>query len=155
MSDRLTRLHALGLTLPEPSVPLAAYVPVVRHGSMLIVSGQLPLHNGKVTLCGHFGGGLTVEQGQAAARIAALNMLAHVAREVGGLDRVKRVMRLGGFIASLPSFTEHAKVMNGASDLMEAVFLDAGRHARSTVGVSALPLGAAVEVEGLFAVEDA
>jgi enamine deaminase RidA (YjgF/YER057c/UK114 family) len=145
-------LAKLGLTLPTPAKAVAAYVPAVRTGNLLIVSGQLPMHEGKITLTGHFGSGLTLEQGQQAAKLCALNVLAQTYAALGSLEHVKRVVRLGGFISCTADYTEHAKVMNGASELMEAVFGEAGRHARSTIGVPALPLGAAVEVEALFEV---
>jgi enamine deaminase RidA (YjgF/YER057c/UK114 family) len=148
------RLAQMGLALPAAAAAIAAYVPAVRTGNLLVVSGQLPLLDGKVLLTGQFGAGLTIEQGQAAARQSALNLLAQVQAATGSLDKVRRVIRLGGFIASTPDFTDHAKVMNGASEVMEQVFGDNGRHARTTIGVPVLPLGAAVEVEGLFELAD-
>lgn len=148
------RLKALGITLPQPAVAIAAYVPFVRSGNLLVISGQLPMVDGKVSQTGLLGKDVTIEQGKEAARLCALNLLAQVQAAAGSLDSVKRVVRLGGFIASTPEFTEHPKVMNGASELMEAVFGEAGRHARTTVGICALPLGAAVEVEGLFELID-
>lgn len=145
-------LAKLGLSLPTPAKAVAAYVPAVLTGNLLVVSGQLPMQDGKVSLTGHFGGSLTLEQGQQAARLCALNVLAQANAVLGSLDRIKRVVRLGGFISCTADFTDHPKVMNGASELMEAVFGEAGRHARSTIGVPSLPLGAAVEVEALFEV---
>lgn len=144
------RLQALNITLPTPAAAIAAYVPFVRTGNLLFVSGQLPLLEGKVVQTGLLGSGVSIEQGKEAARISAINLLAQVQAAAGSLDNVKRVVRLGGFIASTPDYTDHPKVMNGASELMEAVFGDIGRHARTTIGVSSLPLGACVEVEGLF-----
>ncbi len=144
------RLRELNITLPAPAAAIAAYIPATRTGNLLFVSGQLPLLDGALMLSGRFGAGPTIEQGQAAARQCALNLLAQVQAVTGTLDAVSRVIRLGGFIASMPDFIEHAKIMNGASDLMEAVFLGAGRHVRTTIGVPVLPLGSAVEVEGLF-----
>ena len=144
------RLQTLGLVLPTPAAAIAAYVPAVRTGNLLLVSGQLPLLEGALMLSGRFGAGPTIEQGQAAARQCGLNLLAQVLAVTGSLEAVTRVVRLGGFIASTPEFIEHAKIMNGASEVMEAVFLGAGRHVRTTIGVPVLPLGAAVEVEGLF-----
>lgn len=147
------RLAELGITLPQPMAPMANYVPFVRTGELVVVSGQVPARDGKIAFTGKVGGGVTVETGQAAARLCLINVLVHLrAACEGDLDRVVRVVRLGGFIASPADFSEHAVVMNGASDLAVAVFGEAGRHARSTIGVPALPGDAAVEVEGMFAV---
>jgi enamine deaminase RidA (YjgF/YER057c/UK114 family) len=147
------KLTALGVTLPTPAAPIANYVPFVRSGSTLVISGQLCFAlDGKLVAKGQLGGGVSIEDGQKAARACVVNLLAQVKGAVGDLDKVTRVVRLGGFINSAVGFNEGAKVMNGASDLMVEVFGDKGRHARSTVGVSALPLDAAVEVEGLFEV---
>ncbi len=150
MTTASETLHRLGITLPVPTPAIAAYVPFVRAGNLLIISGQLPLLDGKLLLTGQFGAGLTLEQGQNAARQCAINVLSQAQAALGTLDLIRRVVRLGGFISATPEFTDHAKVMNGASELMESVFGEAGRHARSTIGVPSLPLGAAVEVEGLF-----
>ena len=145
------RLAELGITLPTAMAPVANYVPYVVTGNLVVVSGQVPAVDGKVAVVGKVGAEVSVEQGQHAARLCFTNVLTHLRAACGGdLSRVKRVVRLGGFIASPPEFTQHAAVMNGASDLAVAVFGEAGRHARSTVGVPALPLDAAVEVEGLF-----
>jgi enamine deaminase RidA (YjgF/YER057c/UK114 family) len=147
------KLAALGIVLPTPAAPIANYVPFVRTGSLLVVSGQICLGpDGKLVAKGHLGGSVSVEQGQSAARACAINLLAQVKAALGDLDKVVRVVRLGGFINSEPTFLDGPKVMNGASDLMVEVFGDKGRHARTTVGVSALPVDAAVEVEGLFEV---
>lgn len=145
------RLRALGLTLPTPAAPLANYVPCVVAGGLAVVSGQLPMRDGRVAAVGRLGEDVDDAAGAAAARLCLLNVLAQLAAAAGGLDRVARVVRLGGFVACAPGFTRHAAVMNGASDLAVAVFGEAGRHARSTVGVASLPGGAAVEVEGMFA----
>ncbi len=143
----------LGITLPTPAAPMANYVAFVRTGNMVVVSGQLCFNTeGKLAAKGQLGAGVSVEDGQAAARACAINLLAQLKAAVGDLDHVTRVVRLGGFINSAPGFTDGPKVMNGASDLMVEVFGDIGRHARSTVGVSALPADAAVEVEGMFEV---
>ena len=151
MNNIDARLAELGIDLPTAMAPVANYVPYAVTGNLVVVSGQLPAVNGKVAVVGKLGAGVSVEQGQHAARLCFTNVLTHLRAACGGdLGRVKRVVRLGGFIASPPDFTEHAGVMNGASDLAVAVFGEAGRHARSTVGVPALPLDAAVEVEGLF-----
>jgi enamine deaminase RidA (YjgF/YER057c/UK114 family) len=146
-------LRELGITLAEPKPPIANYVPFVRTGNMLTVSGQLCLDNdGKLVAKGQLGAGVSIEDGQKAARACAINLLAQVKAAVGELDKVLRVVRLGGFINSAAGFPDGPKVMNGASDVMVAVFGDKGKHARSTVGVAALPAEAAVEVEGLFEV---
>jgi enamine deaminase RidA (YjgF/YER057c/UK114 family) len=145
------RLAELGITLPTPASPIANYVPFVATGSLLVVSGQLCLgHDGKLVAKGQLGGSVSIEDGQKAARACVINLLAQAKAALGDLDKVKRVVRLGGFINSAPGFTDGPKVMNGASDLMVEVFGDKGRHARTTVGVSALPLDAAIEVEGQF-----
>ncbi|GBQ64000.1 translation initiation inhibitor YjgF [Ameyamaea chiangmaiensis NBRC 103196] len=144
------RLAALGITLPTAAVPVANYVAAVQTGSTLVVSGQLPLVDGKLLATGKLGGAVSTERGVEAARACMINVLAQLQAAIGDLSRVRRVVRLGGFIACTPDFTTHAAVMNGASDLAVAVFGDAGKHARSTIGVPSLPLDAAVEVEGLF-----
>ena len=147
------KLASLGITLPTPARPIANYVPFTRSGNLLIVSGQI-CFGPEATLVakGQLGAGVSVEDGQKAARACAVNLLAQIKGAVGDLDQIKRVLRLGGFINSAPGFTDGPKVMNGASDLMVEVLGDKGRHARSTVGVASLPLDAAVEVEGLFEV---
>jgi enamine deaminase RidA (YjgF/YER057c/UK114 family) len=144
------KLADLGIVLPAPASPVANYVGFVRTGSLLFVSGQVCFESGKLVAKGKLGGNVSIEDGQKAARACAINLLAQVKVAVGDLDRVARVVRLGGFINAEPTFLEGPKVMNGASDLMVEVFADKGRHARTTVGVAALPLDAAVEVEGLF-----
>ena len=147
------KLAELGITLPRPMAPLANYVPFVRTGDLVVVSGQIPARDGAVAFTGKVGEALTVETGRDAAQLCFVNVLAQLSVACDGdLDRVVQVIRLGGFIASPPSFTQHALVMNGASDLAVAVFGDAGRHARSTIGVPALPADAAVEVEGMFTI---
>jgi enamine deaminase RidA (YjgF/YER057c/UK114 family) len=148
-----SKLKGLGVTLKEAPAPVANYVPFVRTGNLLTVSGQLCFDgDGKIVAKGQLGGGVSIEDGQKAARACAVNLLAQVKAALGDLDRVSRVVRLGGFINSAPGFAEGPKVMNGASDLMVAAFGEKGKHARSTVGVAALPADAAVEVEGLFEV---
>jgi enamine deaminase RidA (YjgF/YER057c/UK114 family) len=145
------RLAELGIVLPTPATPVANYIPFVRVGALLFVSGQICLDaSGKLVAKGKLGDGVSVEDGQKAARACAINVLAQVKAALGDLDKVKQVARLGGFINSSPSFLEGPKVMNGASDLMVAVLGDKGRHARTTVGVAVLPADAAVEVEGIF-----
>jgi enamine deaminase RidA (YjgF/YER057c/UK114 family) len=141
----------LGITLPRAAAPVATYVPITIVGDLVVVSGQLPLIDGKVAVTGKLGAGVTIDEGRHAARLCLINVLAQLAAGVpGGLPSIKRVVRLGGFIAAAPDFTQHAVVMNGASDLAVAAFGDIGRHARSTIGVASLPLDAAVEVEGMF-----
>lgn len=144
------RLAALGINLPTPAVPIANYVPFTLSGSLLVVSGQIPLKDGAVAYAGKVGADVSIEDAKLAARLCFVNVLAQVKAATGDLDRVTRVLRLGGFIAAPASFTQHAAVMNGASDLAVEVFGDAGRHARSTIGVPSLPADAAVEVEGMF-----
>lgn len=146
------RLTELGLVLPAPAAAIAAYVPFVQTGNLLIISGQLPLLDGKLVATGHLGQEVSLEDGQKAARQSAINLLAQAKAALGSLDRIQRVVRLGGFISCTAEFVDHAKVMNGASDVMESVFGEKGRHARTTIGVPALPLGAAVEVEAFFEV---
>ena len=147
------KLGELGVVLKEPAAPSANYVPFVRTGNLLVVSGQLCFDdNGKLAAKGQLGAGVSIEDGQKAARACAINVLAQVKAALGDLDKVLRVVRLGGFVNSAPGFLEGPKVMNGASDLMVAAFGEKGKHARSTIGVSALPQDAAMEVEGLFEV---
>jgi enamine deaminase RidA (YjgF/YER057c/UK114 family) len=148
------RLADLGITLPTPTTPVANYVPFVRTRNMLVCSGQICFDaDGKLIAKGKLGGGVSIEDGQKAARACAVNLLAQLKVALGDLDKVQRVVRLGGFINSAPDFVEGPKVMNGASDLMVAALGDKGRHARTTVGVAVLPLDAAVEIEGIFEVE--
>jgi enamine deaminase RidA (YjgF/YER057c/UK114 family) len=146
------KLSELGIALTKPAAPVANYVPFVRTGNLLMVSGQICLDSGKLVAAGQLGGGVSIEDGQKAARACAVNLLAQVKVALGDLDNVSRVVRLGGFVNSAPGFLEGPKVMNGASDLMVEVFGEKGRHSRTTVGVSALPQNAAIEVEGLFEV---
>jgi enamine deaminase RidA (YjgF/YER057c/UK114 family) len=147
------KLAAQGISLHEPPNPVANYVAFVRTGNLLFVSGQLCFDaESKLIAKGKLGAGVTVEQGNAAARGCAINLLAQVKAALGDLDKVARVVRLGGFVNSAPDFLDGPKVLNGASDLMVAAFGDKGRHARTTVGVASLPADAAVEVEGVFEV---
>ncbi|WP_428492863.1 RidA family protein [Rhodopila sp.] len=141
----------LGITLPRPMSPLANYVPYVVTGRLVVVSGQVPAIDGEIAITGKVSWGVSLDQAKQAARLCFINVLAHLKAACNGdLDRVQRVIRLGGFIAAPSEFTQHALVMNGASDLAVAVFGEAGRHARTTIGVPSLPADAAVEVEGLF-----
>jgi len=147
------KLSELGIVLPTPATPVANYIPFVRVGALLFVSGQICLDGGgKLVAKGKLGAGVSLEDGQKAARACGINVLAQVKAALGDLDKIKQVVRLGGFINSDPGFLDGPKVMNGASDLMVAVLGDKGRHARSTVGVAVLPADAAVEVEGVFEV---
>jgi enamine deaminase RidA (YjgF/YER057c/UK114 family) len=149
------RLKELGITLPEPNAPVANYIPFVVVGSLVFVSGQVS--NGpQGVIKGTLGAGLDVAAGQAAARLCGLSLLAHMKTACGGdLDRVERLVKLGGFVSATPEFTAIPAVVNGCSDLMVEVFGDAGRHARSAVGCPSLPLGAAVEVDAVFEVKGA
>ena len=149
MTDRIDRkLAELGLTLPEAAAPVASYVPVVEANGLLHLSGQLPFVNGQL-VTGRLGDGVTLEQGQDAARACGLMIVAQLKKYLGDLSRVERIVKLGVFVNSAADFTDQPKVANGASDLMVALFGDAGRHARSAVGVPVLPLGAAVEVDAV------
>jgi enamine deaminase RidA (YjgF/YER057c/UK114 family) len=144
------RLGALGIQLPTPAAAAANYIPTRRSGDLLVISGQLPMEGGSVRYQGKLGGRISLEDGQAAARLCAINILAQVQAACGNLERVVACLRLGGFVACTPDFADHPKVINGASDLMVAVLGEAGRHARAAVGVPSLPFDAAVEVEGMF-----
>ena len=141
------RLAELGLTLPAVAAPVAAYVPAVRTGNLVWTSGQLPFVDGALPATGKVGAEVEAGRAQELARTCALNALAAIAAEIGDLDRVQRVVKVVGFVASAPSFFGQPGVVNGASELLASVFGDAGRHARSAVGVAALPLDAPVEVE--------
>lgn len=145
-----TRLAELGVTLPDAPAPAANYVPFVTVGDTVYVSGQISMADGEL-IKGRLGETMSIEDGQAAARVCAINLLAQVKAACGGdLDRLVRVVKLGGFVNSAPDFYDHPKVVNGASDFMVEALGDAGRHARAAVGVAALPLGVAVEIEGVF-----
>jgi len=153
MSTIESRLADMGITIPSPAAPLASYVGHVVHNGIVIVSGQLPLVDGKLTHTGLLGDGVSVEEGAEAAKICAINILAQVKIACGGdLERIERCIRLGGFVASTPDFGDHPKVVNGASDFIGEVLGDKGAHARAAVGVAALPLNVCVEVEGMFAI---
>ena len=148
------KLAAMGLQLPEPAAPVAAYVPVVIAGGLAYVSGQLPFVDGKL-VTGRLGANVSIEDGAAAAQACGLMILAQLKAALGSLSRVERVVKLGAFVSSTADFTDQPKVANGASELMAAVFGEAGKHARSAVGVPVLPLGAAVEVDAIVAVSPA
>jgi len=147
------RLAQLGIELPEAAAPVAAYTPVVVARGLAHVSGQLPFVNGKL-VTGRLGEDVSLEEGAAAARACGLMILAQLKAALGSLDRVERVVKLGAFVNSTTDFTDQPRVANGASELMQAVFGDAGRHARAAVGVPALPLGAAVEVDAVIEVRE-
>ncbi len=147
------RLSELGIELPPANAPAGNYVPFVRTGNLLFISGQIPVVAGKPAFIGALGAEFGVDEGAAAARACTLSILAQAREALGGdLDRVVRCVKLSGFVASTPDFTDHPKVINGASDLLVEVFGEAGRHARAAVGMTALPLGVAVEVEAIFEV---
>jgi enamine deaminase RidA (YjgF/YER057c/UK114 family) len=146
------RLAELGIELPAAAAPVAAYVPVVVTGDLAHVSGQLPFIHGQL-VTGRLGEGVSLEQGAAAARACGLMILAQLKAALGSLDRVERIVKLGAFVNSTADFTDQPKVANGASELMAEVFGDAGKHARSAVGVPVLPLGAAVEVDAVVALK--
>jgi len=149
-----TRLTELGLTLPPAQPPVATYVPYVITGNLVVISGQLPIHDGKLYWTGKLGLTIEVEEGKLAARQCFLNVLAHLKHACeGDLDRVARVVRLAGFVACASEFTQHPLVMNGASDLAVEIFGHAGRHARVTVGVPSLPSDSPVEIEGMFEID--
>ena len=151
MTTTSARLAELGITLPKPAAPVASYVPVVVSGGMAYVSGQIAFVDGAV-MTGKLGADVSLEDGQHAARACGLMILAQL-NAAGLLDQVERVVKLGAFVSSTPDFFDHPKVANGASDLMEQVFGGAGQHARAAVGVAALPLNAAVEVDAIVALK--
>lgn len=145
------RLRSLGIELVAAPAPAANYVPFQRAGDLVIVSGQLPMRDGAVVYKGKLGADVSLEDGQAAARLCMVNILAQMKAACDGdLDRIAQCVRVGGFVNCTPDYTDQPKVINGASDLVVAALGDAGRHARAAVGVNALPLGAAVEVEAMF-----
>lgn len=148
------RLQELGITLPAAAAPVASYVPVVIQGDLAYVSGQISFVDGELVK-GRLGDDVSLEDGMAAARGCGLMILAQLQAALGSLDRVDRVVKLGGFVNSTPVFTDQPKVINGASDLMLEVFGEAGKHARAAVGVPALPLGVAVEVDAVVAIKAA
>ena len=141
------KLKELGHTLPPAPAPVGSYVPFIRVGSLVMTSGQLPMREGKLVSTGKVGGNLSIEQAAEAARVAVVNALSQLAAAAGGLSSVQRIVRLGVFVNSADGFTDQAKVANGASDLLVAVFGDAGRHVRAAVGANELPLNAPVEIE--------
>lgn len=149
------RLEQLNLTLPAAPAPAANYVPYVQHGSLLHVAGQIPFDEKGELIRGRLGDTVSTEEGYAAAQRCALAILAQTKAAAGSLDKVARIVKLNVFVASAPDFFDQPKVANGASDMMGDVFGDTGRHARSAVGVAALPLGVAVEIDAVIALADA
>ncbi len=147
------RLEELGITLPEPSLPVASYVPAVQTGNLVFVSGQGPVAEGKPVYTGRLGAELDVAHGQQAARLAALNCIAQLKAHLGSLDHVRRIVKVLGFVASTDTFEQQPLVMNGASDLLEQVFGERGKHARSAIGTNKLPSNIPVEVELIAEVE--
>lgn len=155
MTDAITKkLEEMGVVLPSPAKPAASYVGFMRHGDTVIVSGQLPLVDGKLELTGHLGKGVSIDDAQQAARICAINILAQIKVACDGdLSRIKQCIRLGGFVASTPDFTDQHLVINGASNFIGEALGAKGIHARAAVGVASLPLNAAVEIDALFVIE--
>ncbi len=153
MSTIESRLADMGITIPEPPAPVAAYVGHVVHNGIVTVSGQLPLAGGALSQTGLLGAGVSVEEGAAAAQVCAINILAQMKVACDGdMERIVRCIRLGGFVASTADFTDHPKVINGASEFIGTILGDKGVHARAAVGVAALPMNASVEVEATFAI---
>mgnify|MGYP001030774792 FL=1 len=153
MSTIESRLKELGVTLPSPPVPVASYVPCTVTGNLVFVSGQIPIADGAIKYIGKLGVDVPLETGQAAAQLCAINVLAQLKSAIGDLDRVVRCVKLGVFVNAAPDYTQQPEVANGASDLIAAVFGDAGKHARAAVGVGSLPRGVAVEVEAVFEIQ--
>jgi enamine deaminase RidA (YjgF/YER057c/UK114 family) len=147
------RLAELGIALPKPAAPVAAYAPAVEHDGLLHISGQISFADDGSLIMGRLGDDLDLESGVAAAKRCGIMLLAQMKAALGTLDRVERIVKLGVFVNSAPAFTDQPKVANGASELMQVVFGERGRHARSAVGVAALPLGVAVEVDAIVAVK--
>jgi enamine deaminase RidA (YjgF/YER057c/UK114 family) len=148
-----SRLKELGVTLPSPPMPVASYVPCTISGNIVFVSGQIPIADGAIKYIGKLGVDVPLEAGQAAAQLCAINILAQLKAAIGDLDRVTRCLKLGVFVNAAPDYTQQPEVANGASDLIAAVFGDAGKHARAAVGVGSLPRGVAVEVEAVFEIK--
>ena len=155
MTDDIeARLAGQNIILPEPAAPIAAYVPTVQVGNILYISGQISFENGDI-MTGRLGEDRDLDFGYRAARACGIMLLAQMNQALGSLERVERIVKLGAFVTSAPGFTDQPQVVNGASELMEQVFGEAGRHARSAVGVPALPRGAAVEIDAIVAVKPA
>ncbi|WP_265587540.1 RidA family protein [Sphingomicrobium arenosum] len=148
------KLQELGITLPEPAAPVASYLPAVEAGGFLHVSGQISMREDGSLILGTLGEDVNLDGGIAAARRCGIMLIAQMKAALGDLDRVEKIVKLGGFVNSASDFTDQPKVVNGASDLMQEVFGEAGRHARSAVGVNTLPLGVAVEVDAIVKIRD-
>lgn len=153
MSAIEMRLSDLGITLPDAAAPAANYVPFVRTGNQLFISGQLPMDAGKIAFTGKLGDGVSVDDGKAAAKTCAINLLAQAKAATGDLDKVVRLVKIVGFVNSTADFTDQPQVINGASDFLVEAMGDAGRHARSAVSAASLPFGASVEIEAIFEIE--
>lgn len=145
------RIKALGISLPDPPAPAGSYVPAVRTGDLVYISGQIPIKDGRVAYTGNVTDD-NISEAQESARMCAIGILAQAKREIGSLDKVARIVRLSGFVSSAPGFSQHPKVINAASDLMEEVFGQNGRHARIAVGVAGLPLDAMTEIDAIIEV---
>ncbi|KZM50289.1 RidA family protein [Labrenzia sp. OB1] len=154
MSTIEARLSGLGITLPEAAAPVANYVPFLRTGNQLFISGQLPMRDGKIQVTGKLGADVSVDDGKAAAKLCAINLLAQAKAALGDLEKVARLVKIVGFVNSTADFTEQPQVINGASDFMVEAMGDKGRHARSAVSAASLPLGAAVEIDAIFEIAD-
>ena len=153
-SKTKARLAELGITLPDAAAPAANYVPFVKTGNQLFISGQLPMESGAIAVTGKLGEALQVEDGQKAAKLCAINLLAQAKAATGNLDKVVRLVKIVGFVNSTGDFTDQPKVINGASDFLVEAMGDSGRHARSAVSAASLPFGAAVEIEAIFEIAD-
>ena len=147
------KLESLGITLPNPPTPAGSYVPVIRTGNLLFISGQIPMENGKVIFTGKVSDG-NLETAQKSAKMCAINILAQIKREVGDLDKVSKIVRLSGFVNSVSEFTQHPKIINAASDLFFEIFGEKGKHSRIAVGVASLPLGSMTEIDAIIEVSE-
>ena len=147
------RLKALDLALPEAKQAVGNYVPFIHANGQLLISGQLPMKDGTIAVAGQLGGNVELDLGRKAARLCALNILAQAKAALGDLDRITQLLRLNGFVNAYPDFTDHPKVINGASDVMVKILGNKGRHTRIAVGCASLPLNAAVEIDAIFAVD--
>lgn len=147
------RLNDLGISLPEAAAPAANYVPFVKTGNQLFISGQLPMEAGKIQVSGKLGEDLSVDDGKRAAKLCAINLLAQAKAATGDLNKVTRLVKIVGFVNSTPDFTDQPQVINGASDFLVEAMGEIGRHARSAVSAASLPFGAAVEIEAIFEIE--
>jgi len=147
------KLESLGITLPNPPTPAGSYVPVIRTGNLLFISGQIPMENGKVIFTGKVSDD-NLETAQKSAKMCAINILAQIKREVGDLDKVSKIVRLSGFVNSVSEFTQHPKVINPASDLFFEIFGEKGKHSRIAVGVASLPLGSMTEIDAIVEVSE-